>query len=162
MKKPASPSKGNTVVNETPVPYRLSKAAGIVKAIVEGAREPGSDVLIGVLKTGLAFRELEDLRDLLDLPMDRLVSHLGIPRATLHRRRLAGRLDSAESDRVLRFARILGQAIATLEDPAAARAWLASPQIGLHGETPLAYAETEVGAREVEALLGRIEYGVYA
>jgi len=34
--------------------------------------------------------------------------------------------------------------------------------VGLGGETPLEYAETEVGAREVEDLLGRIEYGVYS
>jgi uncharacterized protein (DUF2384 family) len=27
---------------------------------------------------------------------------------------------------------------------------------------PLDYAETEIGAREVEDLLGRIEYGVYS
>jgi uncharacterized protein (DUF2384 family) len=27
---------------------------------------------------------------------------------------------------------------------------------------PLDYAETEIGAREVENLLGRIEYGVYS
>lgn len=153
----------SAVVNEMPVAYRVSRGgAGLVKAIVAGAGEPGSGTLIGALKTGLAFRELEDLRDLIDLPMDRLAQHLCIPRATLHRRRLAGRLDSAESDRILRFARLLGQATATLEDPAAARAWLASPQVGLGGEAPLVYAETEVGAREVEALLGRIEYGVYA
>jgi uncharacterized protein (DUF2384 family) len=39
---------------------------------------------------------------------------------------------------------------------------LRSPQIGLGGAVPLAYAETELGAREVEDLLGRIEYGVYS
>ena len=44
----------------------------------------------------------------------------------------------------------------------AARRWLSSPQVGLGGALPLEYAETEVGAREVENLLGRIEYGVYS
>jgi putative toxin-antitoxin system antitoxin component (TIGR02293 family) len=42
------------------------------------------------------------------------------------------------------------------------RRWLNSPQVGLGGAIPLEYAETEVGAREVEHLLGRIEYGVYS
>ena len=42
------------------------------------------------------------------------------------------------------------------------RRWLNSPQVGLGGATPLEYAETEVGAREVEDLLGRIEHGVYS
>ena len=43
-----------------------------------------------------------------------------------------------------------------------ARTWLAAPQHGLGGAIPLDYARTEVGAREVEDLLGRIEYGVYS
>ena len=40
--------------------------------------------------------------------------------------------------------------------------WLRSQQLGLGGEVPLDYAESEVGAREVEDLLGRIEFGVYS
>ena len=43
-----------------------------------------------------------------------------------------------------------------------ARQWLSFPQYGLGGVVPLDYARTEVGAREVETLLGRIEYGVYS
>ncbi|WP_082407641.1 MbcA/ParS/Xre antitoxin family protein [Verrucomicrobium spinosum] len=39
---------------------------------------------------------------------------------------------------------------------------LNAPQTGLGGAIPLDYARTEVGAREVEALLTRIEHGVYA
>jgi len=49
-----------------------------------------------------------------------------------------------------------------MEDEHLARRWLSSPQRGLGGAVPLDYAETEIGAREVEDLLGRIEYGVYA
>jgi uncharacterized protein (DUF2384 family) len=43
-----------------------------------------------------------------------------------------------------------------------ARVWLKFPQRGLGGAVPLDYAETEVGAREVDNLLGRIDYGVYS
>jgi putative toxin-antitoxin system antitoxin component (TIGR02293 family) len=71
-------------------------------------------------------------------------------------------LDSAESDRVVRFARLLGQAIKLMGDEEDARQWLNSPQFGLGGAVPLDYAKTEVGAREVENLLGRIEHGVYS
>jgi putative toxin-antitoxin system antitoxin component (TIGR02293 family) len=42
-----------------------------------------------------------------------------------------------------------------------AQQWLAFPQYGLGGVVPLDYARTEVGAREVETLLGRIEHSVY-
>jgi putative toxin-antitoxin system antitoxin component (TIGR02293 family) len=56
----------------------------------------------------------------------------------------------------------MGKAVELMESEESARQWLASPQFGLGGAVPLDYAETEIGAREVEDLLGRIEYGVYA
>jgi putative toxin-antitoxin system antitoxin component (TIGR02293 family) len=63
---------------------------------------------------------------------------------------------------VVRYARLLGRAAVVMESLENGRRWLASPQVGLGGEVPLSFAQTEVGAREVEDLLGRIEYGVYS
>ena len=94
--------------------------------------------------------------------MDKLFPMLGISKATLHRRKAEGRLDQAESDRVVRFAKLMGKAVEVMESEENARHWLAAPQFGLGGAVPLEYAETEVGAREVEDLLGRIEHGVYS
>ena len=94
--------------------------------------------------------------------MERLNPLLGISKPTFHRRKLEGRLAPGESDRVVRFARLLGKAIEVLESEENARLWLTSPQFGLGGAVPLEFAATEVGAREVEDLLGRIEYGVYS
>lgn len=127
-----------------------------------GLGEVSPSRLIRSLKAGLPVENVDELGRGLALPMDALVKYLGIPRATWHRRKLAGRLDPAESDRVIRFARLLGKAVEVLESPQNARAWLASPQIGLGGAVPLEYAGTEVGAREVENLLTRIDFGVYA
>jgi putative toxin-antitoxin system antitoxin component (TIGR02293 family) len=148
--------------------YRNSPPVGVVQYCVQGRRS-GPPVerftpsrMVRELKQGISFDELEQLRRSLDLPLERLVPMLGISKATLHRRKLSGRLDGAESDRVVRFARLLGKAIEVLESPESARAWLGSPQIGLGGEVPLEFAETELGAREVDDLLGRIEEGVYS
>lgn len=118
--------------------------------------------LIEVLRVGLPVQELEELQASLDVPMEKLAPMLGISKATLHRRKATGKLDPAESDRVVRFARLMGKAVEVMESGENARRWLTSPQVGLGGEVPLEYAETEVGAREVEDLLGRIEYGVYS
>jgi putative toxin-antitoxin system antitoxin component (TIGR02293 family) len=118
--------------------------------------------VIRKLKAGLPVKEVDDLRRSLDLPMERLGAMLGISKATWHRRQQAGKLEPAESDRVVRYARLMGRAIAVLESEENARKWLNSPQVGLSGAVPLEYAETEVGCREVENLLGRIEYGVYS
>ncbi len=38
--------------------------------------------------------------------------------------------------------------------------WLRQPQFALGGRVPLEMLHTEAGTREVEDLLGRIEYGV--
>lgn len=126
------------------------------------ASPPTASMLIEALKTGFVIEELEILRASLGLPMDRLAPMLGISKATLHRRKATGRLDPAESDRVLRFARLMGKAIEVLETEENARSWLTAPQYGLGGAVPLEYAGTEVGAREVEDLLGRIAYGVFS
>ncbi|HEX4667275.1 MAG TPA: antitoxin Xre/MbcA/ParS toxin-binding domain-containing protein [Chthoniobacterales bacterium] len=123
---------------------------------------PSPARVIRVVQEGLHFAELESLRAQLDLPLDRLAEKLGLARATLHRRKASGRLTSDESDKVLRFARLLGQAVQLFGGIDDARRWMKAPQRGLGGAVPLDYAQTETGAREVENLLGRIDYGVYS
>lgn len=140
-------------------------AGGVVSHCVYGpANKNGFSPtrLVEMLRAGLPVRELDDLQASLAVPMEKLVPMLGISKATLHRRKASGRLDPAESDRVVRFARLMGKAVAVMESEENAREWLTSAQFGLGGAVPLEYAETEVGAREVENLLGRIEYGVYS
>jgi putative toxin-antitoxin system antitoxin component (TIGR02293 family) len=118
--------------------------------------------MIEAIRAGLPVRELIGLQGSLGISMEKLVPMLGISKPTFHRRKAGGRLGPGESDRVVRFARLMGKAIEVLESEENARNWLRSPQFGLGGAVPLDYARTEVGAREVEDLLGRIEYGVYA
>ncbi|MCC6415558.1 MAG: DUF2384 domain-containing protein [Opitutaceae bacterium] len=121
----------------------------------------GPAALLGELRRGLPFAELEALQSSLEVPLEKLAGLLGISKATLHRRKLGGRLDLAESDRVVRYARLMGLASQVLDTPENARLWLSAPQHGLGGAVPVDYAETEYGARQVEDLLNRIEYGVY-
>ncbi len=142
--------------------------SGVVDYCVHGpnpghpAAEFAPARLNDALRAGLPMRELEDLQASLDLPMEKLFPLLGISKATLHRRKAGGRLAPAESDRVVRFARLMGRAVTVLESEVNARQWLSTPQFGLGGAVPLEYAETELGAREVEDLLGRLEQGVYS
>ena len=118
--------------------------------------------LIHRIQKGLRFTELETLQESLDMPFEQLAAKLSISRSTLQRRKNAGRLSSDESDKVLRFARLLQHATEVFGDADKARAWLKHPQYGLGGAVPLDYTETEIGAREVDNLLGRIDYGVYS
>jgi putative toxin-antitoxin system antitoxin component (TIGR02293 family) len=130
--------------------------------VCEAPAIPPPASLVQAIQRGLAVSELDALRESLGISMEALAPKLGLSKATLHRRKATGRLHAAESDRVVRYARLVGRAREVLESGDSARAWLRSPQVGLGGAIPLDYAETEVGAREVEDLLGRIEHGVYS
>jgi putative toxin-antitoxin system antitoxin component (TIGR02293 family) len=168
-KQQSKKSSGAMVVHRKRGQGSVKKAGGgVVNYCVHGpfgkivASDFTPSKLIEVVRLGLPVQELEDLQASLDVPMEKLVPMLGISKATLHRRKAGGRLGRAESDRVVRFARLMGKAVEVLESKENARQWLTSSQFGLGGAVPLNYAETEVGAREVEDLLGRIEYGVYS
>jgi len=114
------------------------------------------------IQKGFPFRELEMLRQTIDLPLEQLARKLLISRSTLQRRKATGRLSPDESDKVMRYSRLLERATDLFGNINKARAWLKHPQRGLGGAIPLDYAETEVGAQEVEKLLGRMKYGVYS
>jgi putative toxin-antitoxin system antitoxin component (TIGR02293 family) len=167
-KQPAKKITGVMVTRGKSRSWGIKKNSGVVSYCVHGAtgKITASDFtpskLIEVLRVGLPVQELNDLQACLDVPMDKLFPMLGISKATLHRRKAEGRLDQAESDRVVRFAKLMGKAVEVMESEEDARQWLSAPQFGLGGAVPLEYAETEVGAREVENLLGRIEHGVYS
>ena len=130
------------------------------KTYIAKAKHPTE--LIRKIQKGLHFSELETLQNSIDLPFEQLAAKLSISRSTLQRRKAAGRLSPDESDRVIRYSRLVRQAADFFGDIEKARAWLKHPQYGLGGAVPLDYARTEAGAREVENLLGRMKYGVYS
>jgi putative toxin-antitoxin system antitoxin component (TIGR02293 family) len=117
---------------------------------------------INRIHAGLSFRAVQNLQKALDVPLEKIASVLGMSRATLHRRKIQGRIDQEESEKLVRYQRLLKKAEEVLGDAASAREWLTSKQTGLGRAVPLDFAKTEIGAREVENLLGRIEYGVYS
>ena len=129
---------------------------------VYGAASDAAGETVERIRAGLPMVEFIALQGLLGLGAEALAQHLAISRSTLVRRRKNGRLDMQESDRLLRYARLYARAQAVLQSDAAARDWLKQPARALDFVTPLTFAETETGVREVEALLGRIEYGVFS
>lgn len=119
--------------------------------------------LIERIERGFDFRSLERFIERTHLPKEDAIGLVKISSRTMHRRKEAGKLSSEESDRLVRAARIIDQTRQLFEnDVKAANRWLSTPQPALSGATPLEYARTEVGAREVEALINRLEYGVFS
>jgi len=95
--------------------------------------------------------------------LSRLAATIGIPERTLARRRVSRRLTPDESERLLRISAIFEDAVDLFEgDVPAAVNWLNTPRKLLGDRSPLAYARTETGAREVENLIGRLEHGIFS
>ena len=110
---------------------------------------------------GLSFAAFERFQRNSGLSLRDLAEAVVIAPSTLHRRRQERRLEPQESDRLLRLSRVFGRALELCEGEVdAARQWLGAPQRALAGQRPLVLAMTDVGAREVEALVDRLEQGV--
>ena len=93
------------------------------------------------------------------LTLRELAKSLDLSSRSLQRRRRQGRLAPHESDRLYRLARIVVLAKHYLGDAEAASRWLQRPNRALGGDSPLDLLDTELGARAVENVLGRIAYG---
>ena len=119
--------------------------------------------LIRKLQSGLPFRAYQQFLDKSGLESEAVVRVVGIAERTLARRKEQGRLSQSESERLLRLAIVYESAFELFEgDAAATRKWLETPQKALGGVSPLTLAESELGAREVEDLIGRLEHGVFS
>lgn len=91
------------------------------------------------------------------------VYRLIIPRRTLaHRISRREPLSREESDRVVRVARITAMAEQVFGDPDRAWRWLRKAKRSFEGGTPMDLLSTEAGARVVEEILARIDYGLAA
>jgi putative toxin-antitoxin system antitoxin component (TIGR02293 family) len=88
---------------------------------------------------------------------------LVLPRRTFtHRKQKGQGLTADESDRLTRAVRLAGRAEEAIGDPEKAARWLRKPNRALLGKRPLDLLESDVGARMVEQVLGRIEHGLGA
>jgi putative toxin-antitoxin system antitoxin component (TIGR02293 family) len=119
--------------------------------------------LLRAVKKGLSYRAFERFRRNTSLSFECVADLIDIPRRTMTRRKRGGRFLPEESDRLLRASRLFGKTLELFEgDRGAATEWLTSAQPALGGAIPLALARTDVGTREVERLVGRLEHGVFA
>lgn len=125
--------------------------------------EPSSSEQLRMrIREGLPFASVEAVLETFSLGRAPMSMILAIPLRTLTRRKAERRLRPEESDRLVRLARILAQAVDVLGSNEKASQWLQRPNRALGGETPLSLLDTDLGSRQVEEVLGRIEHGVYS
>ncbi len=113
------------------------------------------------IRLGLSFASFERFQRNTSFTWSELAALIQLPPRTIARRKVVGRLEPDESDRLLRASRVFGRALELFEgDSEAAREWLLNKQPLLGGLVPLDLAKTDVGALEVERLIGRLEHGI--
>jgi putative toxin-antitoxin system antitoxin component (TIGR02293 family) len=126
-----------------------------------GLKPQNATQLIARIKQGLPLKTFEQLCKHLAIPEKELCRILKIPPSTLARRKKNGQLSFEESERVVRIARLYDKAVEVFKQAGLGRKWLKEPAWALGDVPPLEYADTELGAKEVEELLGRVEHGVF-
>lgn len=116
---------------------------------------------IAVIRQGISSAAVDALAKTIRVTQSELAAALGIPERTLARRKREGMLNSEESAKLLRLARVVERAEEVFENLDAALDWLKSPNAALSGVTPLSLLDTDIGAESVLDSLGRIEHGVF-
>ena len=139
---------------------RLVSTLGGRRAL--GSAPENLDALRARLRQGLPYGVLIALTSAYDLDLRTLAVVLRIPPRTLARRRRERRLRPDESDRVFRLARIAALAEGSLGGRERAARWLKRPNRALGNAIPLDHLDTDLGARQVEDILGRISHGIYS
>lgn len=129
---------------------------------VLGAKPQSSLDWVGVIREGIPAAAVESILSAVRLSQAELAQALGIPERTLARRKREGVLNSEESSKLLRLARVISRASEVFDDSVAAIDWLKSPNAALGGNAPLSLLDTDIGAESVLDTLGRIEHGVFA
>jgi putative toxin-antitoxin system antitoxin component (TIGR02293 family) len=124
-------------------------------------KREGSFAFDFVIRKGIPFTALRIVKSKLELSDSEFAKILGISLRTLHRKKETHqKLSITEGDRLYRVLRIFALACEVLESDEMAKRWLHKPQHGLGGRVPVELIQTEAGAREVEDLLEKIEFGV--
>jgi putative toxin-antitoxin system antitoxin component (TIGR02293 family) len=123
-----------------------------------GRRLDNAEQLRDGIREGLPQPVVEELMRSAHLTLKELSASLDLSARSLQWRR-EGRLARYESDRIYRLARTLALAKHYIGSDKRAVRWLRRPNRALGGAAPLDALDTELGARAVENILGRIAYG---
>lgn len=117
---------------------------------------------VSIIRQGISSAAVDALTKSLHVTQSELGTALGIPERTLARRKKEGTLNSEESAKLVRLARVVERAEEVFDDLDTALNWLKSPNAALTGAAPLSLMDTDIGAESVLDTLGRIEHGVFA
>jgi putative toxin-antitoxin system antitoxin component (TIGR02293 family) len=111
------------------------------------------------IREGFPFAVVQALVETSGLTLQEVSSSLDLPIRSLRHRKHRGRLARYESDRLYRLARVVALAEHFIGSHKKAIDWLKRPNLLLGSLPPFRLLDTQLGALEVENVLGRIGYG---
>lgn len=115
------------------------------------------------VEEGLPVLEVVQFGKQAGFSTDELAKLIQIPPRTYARRVASkSRLKIPEGERAVRLMRLFERAKQVFGTDENTRSWFNARILALGRKTPLEYAQTEPGAREVENIIGRIEDGVFS
>lgn len=115
---------------------------------------------IAEVEKGVSYTTFQHLVRRLGVSEDRLRKVVGFSAATLHRRKVAGRFNLDESNRLYWLESLLDMADLVLEDPKETRDFMTTGNLALGGAIPLDYTRTAPGMEVVRRLLMQLDHGV--
>ena len=159
----SDPQKERADIAEIREMVRTKTGGAHFYAALLGMRSFETRSLLEKVELGFPFKTFERLRQNLGLQTIELADLVQIRERTLARRRESGRLTADESDRLVRVSRVYGKALALFDgDLKATSTWFSTPALALANRTPQEVSNSDLGAREVENLIGRLEHGVFS
>lgn len=152
---PARSSEPATAPAAGPLPPSNAETHGY--AALLGLTTYALPDLLRTIEGGLPARVFDHFVEQTGLSADRVGELADISRRDAAVRREEGHFTRAESDRLVRSARVFGAAVDLFGgDRATAGVWLMSGQPALAGSVPLDLARTDLGAREVERIIAQL------
>jgi len=123
---------------------------------------------VELIRTGVPVEDAVALMESCRIPVARFAGLLGTSERKWSRLRAEAGADkrvillsSVETDRLLRVRDVLDHAFEVFDTDEDAITWLSTPLRSLSGDTPLSLLDTDAGVRAVDAVLTRLEFGVF-
>jgi putative toxin-antitoxin system antitoxin component (TIGR02293 family) len=130
---------------------------------VSKSRQPANNLEWALaLRAGLSYATVTALARHTGFTPQRIFAAVNLSARTMERRKKQKKFSADESQKIARFARVVALGDAVFEDPQVTSRWLERENPALGGLVPLDLLDTEEGAREVESVLRRLEYGIYS
>lgn len=139
---------------------RIANVLGGIKVLKREIKD--MDDLVAITREGLPVKVVTILQNRTGVGRESFETWITLSKRTYARRQGEGYLKPDESDRAVRIARVVARAEEALGDPEKAKLWLTRPIRALGMVAPITLLDTDPGAQQVTAVLGRIEHGTFS